>query len=75
MNAIFPMLPQLFVNKVIKKWMNSHIKVVAQLSKVVKWDKQNLKMKPMYMAGEIRINFLSSVDFTKNCCLINPCLN
>ena len=38
---IFTLLPKLFFDKMIKKWMNSHIKVVAQLSKAVKWNRYN----------------------------------
>ena len=33
------LVPKLFVNKIVKKWMNKHIKVVSQLSKFVKLNK------------------------------------
>ena len=32
--------------------MNSHIKVVDQLSKVVKWNKENQQMEPMHIERE-----------------------
>ena len=32
--------------------MNKHIKVVDQLSKFVKWNKENQLMEPMYIAIE-----------------------
>ena len=52
------------------KWMNSHINVVDQVSKVVKWNKDNQQMEPMYTAREEWINILSHVDFSKMCHLI-----
>ena len=48
----FTSLPKLFVDEIIKKRMNSHIKVMAQLSKDVNWNKYNQKMKPMYIERE-----------------------
>ena len=36
MDETFTFLFKLFFDKMIKKWMNSHIKVVAQLSKLRK---------------------------------------
>ena len=50
--------------------MNSHIKVVDQLSKVVKRSKQNQQREPMYVAREIRRNILRYVDFSKICYVI-----
>ena len=50
--------------------MNSHIKVVAQLSKVVKRNKQNQHMEEMYIAREKIKNILSYVDFSKLCHVI-----
>ena len=58
-------LPTLFVNKMIKKRMNTHIKVVAQLSKVVKWNKGNQHMEPMHVTKESGRNIFSDVDFSK----------
>ena len=37
-------LNKLSVGEMIKKLMNYHIKVVDQLSKVVKWNKDNQQM-------------------------------
>ena len=37
--------------------MNKHVKVVDQLPKVVKWNKENQLMEPMYMARERGIFF------------------
>ena len=45
--------------------MNYHIKVVAQLSKVVKCNKYNQKMESMYIDREEWMNILSYVDFSK----------
>ena len=50
--------------------MNKHIKVVAQLSKVVKWDKYNQQMEPMYISRLKGKNILSYVDFSKLCHVI-----
>ena len=36
MDETFILLPTLCVDKMVKKWMSSNIKVVAQLSKVTK---------------------------------------
>ena len=45
--------------------MNSHIKVVEQLSKAIKWNKDNQQMEPMYAAREKGKNIFSFVDFQK----------
>ena len=45
--------------------MNSHIKVVDQLSKVVKWNKKNQQMEQMYIAREQETIILSYVGFSK----------
>ena len=50
--------------------MNSHIKVVSQLSKVVKWNKYNQQMEPIYVARETGRNILIYVDFSKICYII-----
>ena len=39
MDDTFISLPKLFVDQMIKKWMTSHVKVVARLSKLIKWGK------------------------------------
>ena len=39
MDETLTFIPNLFVNKMVKECMNEHIKVVAQLSKVVKQNK------------------------------------
>ena len=44
MDDTFTSLPKLFVDEMIKNWMNSYIKVVAQLSKVIKRNKENQQM-------------------------------
>ena len=44
MDDTFTIFPDLFVYEMIKKIMSSHIKVVAQLSKVVKWIKDQQQM-------------------------------
>ena len=41
MEEAFKLLPKLFVNKMVKIWMNKDIKVMAQLSKFVKWNQKN----------------------------------
>ena len=70
MDETLALLPNLFVNKMIKKWMNPRIKVVSQLSEVVKLNKENQQMEPMYMAREIGRNILSYVDISKICYVI-----
>ena len=52
MDDTFTSLTKLYVDEMIKKWMNSHIKVVVQLSKVVKWNKDNQQIEQMYIAKE-----------------------
>ena len=59
----FTSAPKLFVDKMIKKWMNSHIKVVAQLAKFVKWNKDNKKKEPMYISIEEWMNILNYIYF------------
>ena len=66
----FKSLPKLFVDKMIKKWMNFHIKVMDQLSKFIKWNKYNQQMEPMYISREEWMNILSCVDFFKLCHVI-----
>ena len=39
MDETLTFLPKSFFNKMIKTWIKSHIKVMAQLSKFVKWNK------------------------------------
>ena len=55
-------LPKLFVDEMIKKWMNSDIKVVSQLSKVVKRNKENQGKEKLYIAREKGKHILSYVD-------------
>ena len=47
--------------------MNSHIQIVAQLSKFNEWNKENQQMEQMYNAREEMMNILSYVDFSKLC--------
>ena len=42
MDETLTLLPKSFVNKMIKNWMEIHIKVVAQLSKFVNWNQKKL---------------------------------
>ena len=55
----------------IKTWILSHTKVLAQLSKVVKWNKENQHIKPMYVERDKGGNVLSCVYFSKKCDVIN----
>ena len=48
LDKIFKSLPNLFVDKILKKWMNAHIQIMAQLSKVNVCNKDNQQMEPMY---------------------------
>ena len=50
--------------------MNSHIKIVAQLSKPVKWKNDNQQMEPRYIKREEWMNIPSYVDFSKLCHVI-----
>ena len=45
--------------------MNSHVQIVAQLSKVNLWNKENQKMEPMYNAREEIMNILDYINFSK----------
>ena len=47
------------------KWMNKHIKVVYQLSKLVKCNKENQQMEQMFVAIERGRSILSYVGFSK----------
>ena len=48
-----------------KKCMNKHIKVVYQLSKLVKCNKENQHMEKMYVKRERGRSILSYVGFSK----------
>ena len=48
-----------------KKCMNKHIKVVYQLSKLVKCNKENQQMEKMYVERERGRSILSYVGFSK----------
>ena len=48
-----------------KKWMNKHIKVVYQLSKLVKRNKENQQLEQMYVVIERGGSILSYVGFQK----------
>ena len=50
MDDTFTSLPKLCVNSIIKNRMNSHINVVAQLSKFVNRNKENKQMEQMYIS-------------------------
>ena len=50
--------------------MNSHIKVLSQSSKGVKWNIKNQRMENIYNATETKGNILSYVDFSKLCHII-----
>ena len=50
MDDTFTSLPKLFVDEIVNYWINSHIKVVAQLSKVVKWNVENQEMEQRYIS-------------------------
>ena len=45
-------LPKLFVDKKIEKCIFEHVKVVAQLEIVIKWNKESDEMKSMFIAIE-----------------------
>ena len=50
MNDIFTSLPNLSVYEMIKEWMSSDIKFVAQLSKVLNFNKENQEMGLIFIA-------------------------
>ena len=50
--------------------MNKHIKIVAQLSKVLKCNESNQLMEPMYITREKGGNILSYADFSNICDVI-----
>ena len=45
-------LPKLFIDKMIKEWMFENVKVVSQLSNVVKWNKESDEKESMLIAIE-----------------------
>ena len=47
------------------KWMNKHIKVVYQLSKLVRRNKENQQLEQMYVVIERGGSILSYVGFQK----------
>ena len=63
MGDIFESLPKLFVDKILKKMMKSHVQIVAQSSKFNVCKKDNQKLDLMYNAREKIINILSYVNF------------
>ena len=69
MDDVFEPLPELFVDR-IKKNMKSRVQIVAQLSKVNLWNKENKKKELMYNTREKMMNTLSRVDFAKLCHVI-----
>ena len=71
MGEIFTFLPKLSVDQIIKKWVNSYIKVVEQLIKFVKRNKYNQQMDPMYVEKETGRNNLSCVCFSNILYVIN----
>ena len=52
MDKTLKYLPKLFVDKMIKECMFEYVKVVAQLSRVVKWNNESDKMESMIIARE-----------------------
>ena len=50
--------------------MNTHIQIVAQLSKVDAWNKENQQMEQIYNARQVLMNILSYVDFARLCVVI-----
>ena len=49
---IFEYLPILFFDKMVRKWINALIQLVAQLLKLNVWNKENQKMEQMYNARQ-----------------------
>ena len=49
---IFEYLPILFFDKMVRKWINALIQIVAQLLKLNVWNKENQKMEQMYNARQ-----------------------
>ena len=70
MGNTFTSLPKLFVGEMVIKWMDSHIKVVSQFSKVVKWNKYNQQIELIYISRDKWMNILTRVDFSKLCHII-----
>ena len=48
MDKIFGSVPNLFVDRMLKKLTNTHIKIVDQLSKVNIWNKKKQRMEPTH---------------------------
>ena len=44
--------------------MFDHVKVVPQVSRVIKWNKESYEMEIMLFAREVRENIISYVDFS-----------
>ena len=49
MDDTYTSFPKLFFDEMIKIWTKSHIKVVTQLSKFVRFNKENQQMEQMYI--------------------------
>ena len=54
-----------FLEKKLKKWMNDNTQIVAKLSKVNVWNKNNQQMEKMYNGREELVNIFSYVDIKK----------
>ena len=63
MDQNFVSLPKLFVNKMLIKWINANIQIVAQLSKVNVRNKHNQQMEEIYNERDILTNIFSYVGF------------
>ena len=70
MDDILESFPKLFVDIILKKWMNSHIQIMDQLSKVNLWNKENQQMEQIYNARDDMMNILSYADSSNLCHVI-----
>ena len=68
MDQNFVSLPKLFVNKMLIKWINANIQIVAQLSKVNVRNKHNQQMEEIYNERYELTNILVMLVF-QNCAI------
>ena len=70
-DKIFDSFSKLFVDQMVRIWMNSHIQIIDQLSKVNVWNKENEQVEQIFHAREALMNILIYLNFSKLCYSIN----
>ena len=63
-------LPKLFVDEMIKYWTFEHVKVVSQLSNILKLNKDIDDIESMLISKGERKNIINYVEYSKICHVI-----